>query len=287
MKILLATPAHGGQVCVGYHESVLNTLMFFKTEYPGIVIDTKIISLALLPAARDILASIVLNDPSYTHLLFVDSDMGFKPELIAKLIAFQQDVVGVVAPKRKFDYAAFHRVSAVDPNPVTARLVAADYVADADIITATGPNGEKRCEIREGFVPVRRAGTGVLLIARAVLEKIKERYPSLWVEKPPAVHRDFGLEGGLLQCFQPVQDANGLYVGEDIAFCQRWVEGCGGTLWASIDEPIIHIGQENFVGQYLHKLLHASRHASAAPNAALPLLAGPMNRAQRRATGRS
>ena len=102
----------------------------------------------------------------------------------------------------------------------------------------------------------------------------------------PSLLRDLGLEGGLLQCFQPVQDANGLYVGEDIAFCQRWVEGCGGTLWASIDEPIIHIGQENFVGQYLHKLLHASRHASAAPKAASPLPAGPMNRAQRRAMTR-
>jgi hypothetical protein len=67
MKILLATPAHGGQVCVGYHESVANTPMFFKTEYPGIVFEPKIISVALLPVARDILASIVLNDPSVVH----------------------------------------------------------------------------------------------------------------------------------------------------------------------------------------------------------------------------
>src|SRR5262245_56036156 len=123
MKILLATPAHGGQVCVGYHESIVNTLMFFKTEYPGIVFEPKIISVALLPVARDILASIVLNDPSYTHLLFIDADMGFKPELIAKLIAFQEDVAGVIAPKRKFDYAAFHRVSATHPNPIPSPLV--------------------------------------------------------------------------------------------------------------------------------------------------------------------
>jgi hypothetical protein len=286
MKILLATPAHGGQVCVGYHESVVNTLMFFKTEYPGIVFVPKIISVALLPVARDILASIALNDPSYTHLLFIDADMGFKPELIAKLVAFQEDVAGVIAPKRKFDYAAFHRVSATQSNPLTARLIAAEYVTDTDIITTIGAGGEVRYEIRDGFLPMRRVGTGILLIARRALEKIKDRYPELWVEKTSAVHRDFGLEGGLLQCFQPVQDASGLYVGEDIAFCQRWVEGCGGKLWALIDEPIVHIGQEHFVGQYLHRLLAASRPTAAAPAGAAPAPSAPLNRAQRRAMAR-
>ena len=80
--------------CTGYYTSVVKTLLFFKDEYPGIEIDLRLLSLSILPLARNLFASLVLEDKSYTHLLFVDSDMGFSPSLIAKMIAFQKPVVG-------------------------------------------------------------------------------------------------------------------------------------------------------------------------------------------------
>ena len=85
----------------GYYTSVVKTLLFFKDEYPGIEIDLRLLSLSILPLARNLFASLVLEDKSYTHLLFVDSDMGFSPSLIAKMIAFQRPVVGVIAPRRR------------------------------------------------------------------------------------------------------------------------------------------------------------------------------------------
>jgi hypothetical protein len=93
-----------------------------------------------------------------------------------------------------------------------------------------------------------------MLIHRDVFVAIKARFPELWVENPGEKYRSFGLQGGVLQCFDSVQGSDGLFPGEDIAFCRRWVEGCGGEIWSSVDEAIVHIGQENFVGQYLLKL---------------------------------
>jgi hypothetical protein len=76
----------------------------------------------------------------------------------------------------------------------------------------------------------------------------------LWCEAIEGSYGRFGLTGGVLQCFQPMQDENGVYDGEDTAFCRRWVHGCGGEIWAVVTETITHVGQEKFVGNFLTKL---------------------------------
>jgi hypothetical protein len=264
MKILLGTPVHGGMVCLGYHETILRTLAFFGKEYPGIGFEPRSIVSSVLPLARNILASMTLNDPSFSHLLFVDSDMGFSPALIAKMIAFQRPVVGCVYPKKTFNYDWFYAAAATYDNPMVARLLANDYIGGQGAVVAqTGPNGERSTRLVEGFVQVNYAGTGVMLIHRDVFVAIKARFPELWVDNPGAHYRGFGLQGGVLQCFDSVQGADGLFPGEDVAFCRRWVEGCGGEIWSSVDEPIVHTGQENFVGQYLLKLQRGETLAAA------------------------
>jgi hypothetical protein len=254
MNILLGTPVHGGMVCLGYHETILRTLAFFGKEYPGIRFETRSIVSSVLPFARNILASMTLNE-TFSHLLFVDSDMGFSPVLIAKMIAFQKPVVGCICPKKTFNYDWFHASAATYDNPMVARLLANDYIGgQGAVIAETAPNGERSARLVDGFVKVQYAGTGIMLIHRDVFVAIKARFPELWVENPGEKYRSFGLHGGVLQCFDSVQGPDGLFPGEDIAFCRRWVEGCGGEIWSSVDEAIVHIGQENFVGQYLLKL---------------------------------
>jgi hypothetical protein len=255
LKILLATPASDGYVCAGYHKAVLDTLLAFKEEFPHIQFQSKILPMSLLPRARNICASIVLNDPSFTHVLFIDSDMCFWPELIANMLAFNQPVTGVVYPKRHFNYDTYLEAGAQFRNPMLARVLAADYIGgEGHLVTTPGPDGEPIFEMQDGFVRTTYAGTGILLIARGVLEAMLERYPELWVEKPNM--QSAGLEGGLLQCFDPLgmTGENGLILGEDYAFCRRWVEGCGGEIWVNVDQPVLHIGQETFAGKYVHKL---------------------------------
>ena len=268
MKILLGTPVHGGMVCLGYHETILQTLAFFGTQFPGIKFETRSIVCSVLPLARNILASMTLNDASLSHLLFVDSDMGFSPALIAKMIAFRKPVVGCICPKKSFNYEWFHASAATYDNPMVARLLANDYIGgQGAVIAETGPNGERSARLVDGFVRVQYAGTGILLINRDVFIAIKARYPELWVENPGEKYRSFGLQGGVLQCFDSTQGPDGLFPGEDIAFCRRWVEGCGGEIWSSVDEAIVHIGQENFVGQYLLKLQRGEALAAVTPAA--------------------
>lgn len=256
MKVLIATPAYGGSVFVAYHDSVLRTLAYFQREFPGIAFESSILSLSMVTVARNILASQVLADDTLTHLLFIDADMGFAPSLIAKMLAFRKPVVGIVAPQRRLDYEAYHRVRAQVEAPLMARLVANDYVAgDGAVVVERGPAGQPEIEVVDGFVRVTRTGTGILLVERAVLEAMRQRFPELWVATPPDSIRRSGLpEGGLLQCFDQMRDEQGVAIGEDVSFCRRWTEGLQGEIWANIDEGIVHVGQDNYAGRYLSKL---------------------------------
>ena len=216
----------------------------------------RILSLSILTLARNIFASLVLNDPTYTHLLFVDSDMAFSPSLIAKMLAFGKPVVGVIAPRRRFDYSTYFQLGRDRDNHLTSKLISAEYIGTGSVVRSKGPDGASTYTIKDGFVQTKGVGTGILLIERSVFESIRARHPEQWVASPGKHVENTGLTGGLLQCFDPEKGEDGVYPGEDVAFCRRWIEGCGGELWANVDEFIVHIGQENFVGQYLFKLQH-------------------------------
>jgi len=254
MKILLGTPVHGGTVCLGYHEAIIRTLAFFQQNFPNVHFEHRSPVSSVITFARNLLASMVLNDISFSHLLFIDSDMVFSPMLIARMIAFDKPVVGCLCPMKSFEYEWFHASGVVHEDPLVARLLANRYVSSAGLMMRAGPDDRARPELVDGFARAHFGGTGIMLIQRGVFEQLKERYPELWVEKANSFYRGFGLSGGVLQCFEPIAGDDGIANGEDVSFCRRWAHGCGGEIWCCVDEVIGHVGQERFYGQYLIKM---------------------------------
>lgn len=262
MKILIATPAYGGQVTTAYCDALIGLLDHFREKHPQVRFEHRFLSLSLLPFMRNLFASLVIQDESFTHLLFVDADMGFAPSLIEHMIAADKPVVGAMAPHRRFDLDKFYALSDEIADPAVARQVAIEYVHSGSIDLVDGATGDGEARPASGLVidgpciRVRDIGAGILLIKREVLERIRQRYPDLWCERIEETYGKFGLKGGVLQCFEPMPDEHGHYCGEDTAFCRRWVRGCGGEIWAVVTETIIHVGPERFVGNFLTKLQH-------------------------------
>jgi hypothetical protein len=277
MKILLGTPVHGAMVCLGYHESIVRLQAFFRQNFPSIQFENRSPVSSMVTFARNVLASMVLNDKSFTHLLFIDNDMVFSPSLIARMIAFNKPVVSCVCPVKNFDYGWFHASGVMHEDPLVARLLANDYIGGTGLMQTKGPNGELQLEIVDGFARAHYGGTGIMLIQRDVLEQIKQRYPELWVEKTGSLHRVFGLNGGVLQCFECIQAENGIYIGEDVSFCHRWANGCGGEIWSCVDEVIGHIGQEHFIGHYILKMQKGESLFSLPGDVASASLAGAVH----------
>ncbi len=256
MKVVIATPVYGDTVSSGYHASILETIGFFAREFPHIEFVHRVRSTSFFPQVRNVLASEVLHDPSMTHLLLVDPDMGFGPALIAKMLAFGKPVVGAIYPEKKRSYDRFRQIVNTGVGVVQAEVAALDYVHAGDaLVRRPGRDGRDEIEVVDGFVRVTRAGTGLLLVAREALETLRERLPALWKAEPEDWVRGIGLEeGGFLQCFSVETGVDGLEVGSDVAFSRRWVEGCGGEIWSCVDEAVVRSGTDTYIGHFLSRL---------------------------------
>ena len=122
---------HSMSTCAGFH--------------PIVVRDT------ILQRSRTVLANAALENERVSHVLFVDTDMHFPPDVAERLIKHDKDIIGV-------NYR--HRRPGVDS---TARGLDDQWVDSGS---------------REGIEQVLHTGTGMLLVKRQVFEKL----PKPWFE---------------------------------------------------------------------------------------------------------
>lgn len=161
--------------------------------------------------------------PQASHLLFIDDDMSFKPELVMDMLLFNEPVVGALYPKRCYplEFAG---------------------------------SGSENPEVRGGFVKCDGVGMGVTLIQRHVFEVIAEKMPDT-IDTNLENSGLAGMFGGdplkrILKPFEKVRhEINGGVLSEDFSFCQRWRQ-CGGEVWASATHTIQHIGNHAFEGNF-------------------------------------
>src|SRR5947207_9487317 len=157
---VVATPCFGGQVSSIYAGSIFHLQRAVRSRSN---IDLSVLMRdgdALITRARANLVTLFLDNPSATHLLFVDADIGFEPDQIFRLIESGADVVAGVYPIKRVNWTKARRaIEGSRPNLAAASL---DYVLEID--------NPDRVVVVNGFGRVRYAGTGFLMIQRRVLE---------------------------------------------------------------------------------------------------------------------
>jgi hypothetical protein len=235
INLVVATPCFGGQISVLYAASLfkLQTLLRAYRD-----INLKLIFKdgdALITRARASLLSQFLDDPSATHLLFIDADIGFEPDQVVRLIECGADMCAAVYPIKRIDWQRMkNALSGAQPNPA-ASLQYALEVEDPNAVIANS-----------GFIKVRYAGTGFLMIRRAALERMCAHYPQLRYKRDHSI--DAATESdnrfALFEC--AIAD-DGTYLSEDFAFCKRWTD-MGGEIWADLNSRLHHIGPMTFCG---------------------------------------
>jgi hypothetical protein len=236
VNLTVATPCFGGQISVVYAASLfkLQTAVRGYRDF-----NLKVLFKdgdALITRARAGLIAQFLEDPSATHLLFVDADIGFEPEQVIRLVECGADMCAAVYPIKRMDWDRIRSsIEAARPNPAAAAL---RYVFEVD-----DPNAVTE---RAGFVRVRYAGTGFLMIRRAALEAMCARYPQLQYK------RDHSVDGSAASAnrfalFECMIADDGTYLSEDFAFCKRWTD-IGGEIWADLNSRLTHVGPLAFCG---------------------------------------
>jgi hypothetical protein len=233
---MIATPCYGGQLTVAYVNSALALQRTCHAR--GIKTHFNMRSgEALITRARaEMVAEFLQTDA--THLLFIDADIGFAPEQVFRLLAFDADVTAAAYPLKRIDWAKARRVVQSGALDVEASVL--DYVVYLD---AKGP-----IEARNDFVRVRYTGTGFLLMRRSVLTRMCEAHPELRykaAQREADLMKDGPYNHALFECM--IEPETGLYLSEDYAFCRRWRD-LGGTIWLDIRSKLTHYGAYGFKG---------------------------------------
>jgi hypothetical protein len=105
----------------------------------------------------------------------------------------------------------------------------------------------------DGFVEVRNAPTGFMLIARPVFETLAARRPDL--RYTPESQEGNPAEALAHYRFFDVDSEpdNGHYLSEDFAFCKRW-RATGGRVHVDTQSNLVHQGQHAFGGDLRRSL---------------------------------
>lgn len=228
MKILVGTPTYNGQVTGQYTRSLLS---LFQAYGPELSWETT--KAVMITWARNYLASATLAG-DYTHLLFIDADVEFDVSLIQRMLEFDQPLVAAAYPMRSLNIPAFHAAAQRYANPNVAFAAALNFPIELE---------EPRVE-RNEFYRATFAPTGLMLIKREVLEKLKAAHPERNCDAAGSYYGQEGLEE-VFQCFEALPNPNGVMMGEDFSFCQRW-RALGGEIWVTFDESLGHTGPYTF-----------------------------------------
>ncbi len=251
--ILLGTPTYDQTVTIRYMNSIRDLDRRLWETRPGVKLQTHMLYSAVVHFARNAFASIAYHDEAITHLLFVDADIGFRPEAVLKMLDLDKDMVGCICPARRTDFTRLHSVSRQVDDPRLARHVAQEYVS-ADALIRREVQGVTRYIGEGSFARSTYIGCGLTLLKRAVLERIAEACPDL-MSIDTQTYASYGVTGPVLQCFESLKDEKrGIFLSEDYSFCRRWTEFCGGEVWVCIDELITHVGMSEHQGRVSDRL---------------------------------
>jgi hypothetical protein len=229
-RIMFCTPAYGGVVGAKYMLAMVSTvelLTHLGFEHRISVLSNN----SLVPHARNALASAFLHGEEYTHLFFIDADIEWSPEDVIKLWLADRDVAAGVYPKKRINWELIERAAASGKSPL------ADFSGDYVFNPVPGDTSGQTDE--HGMVEVQEAGTGFMLVKRAVFERLKDHAP---------VYRDsFDNETTTDNWeFFPIGPRGGRYQSEDYSFCELWRD-TGGKIYLN---PFLHLGH---VGTYTYR----------------------------------
>lgn len=239
--IAVATPCYGGQVFQNYFMSILK--LVFNAQANNISLSFIIRGGdSLIPRTRNSIVAEFLATEQYTHLLWIDADIGFEPEAVFRLVKANRDVAAGVYPMKTLGW----------PEKTDGPLTRAEFEARYARFPFNPINGRIRID-EDGFIEVLDAPTGFMLIKRAAMMRMVDSYPDLKIiadHMPGLEHIADKIEKFNYRFFDVMTEPNGRYLSEDYAFCRRWQE-IGGQIYVDAASNLSHQGSHLYQGNFL------------------------------------
>lgn len=174
-KLFIGTPMYGA-MCGGQYTKSIADLTAMCAQYQ---IEVKLFYLfneSLITRARNYIADEFMRS-GFTHLMFIDSDIGFDPNDVLALAAIcedgsDKDVVCGPYPKKCISWEKIKRAvdkGFADENPNKLEKYVGDYVFNP-VGGANEMRVDQPAEVSEG-------GTGFMMITRKTFEEFDKSFP--------------------------------------------------------------------------------------------------------------
>lgn len=241
LRVFIGTPCYGGMCHSEYANSLLKTRNYLEAK--GVSMELCfLINESLIPRGRNTCVAQFLSDPLATHLLFIDSDIVWKPEHIERMLKHNVGVVGGLYPKKNYQWNKLKNLKLDDMNESQIKANLLDYVVNY--------GNSKR--VHNGLIEVSYIGTGFMMIRRDTLLKMIEQYPEYHYNDDVGMLRPDQNKWlySLFSC--PV--VNERLLSEDYNFCRLWIN-MGGKVYADLAIDLSHIGTHKFEGNVLKTLM--------------------------------
>lgn len=245
-KLFLATPMYGGQ-CAGMYTKSIADLSALFTKY-GVQLQLYyLFNESLITRARNYCVDEFMRSDA-THLMFIDSDIGFSPHDVVAMLALMTDegpydVIGGPYPKKcisweKIKQAVDKGMADDDPNALDKYV--GDYVFNPR-------SGQKEIPLGEP-VEVLELGTGFMMIRRKTFETYKNTYPELSYKPDHVRTEHFDGTREIHAYFDCIIDPESRrYLSEDYNFCYH-VTKMGGKNFLCPWMKLQHVGSYIFGG---------------------------------------
>ncbi len=232
IRVTIATPCLGGKIEEAYVQSLAATIPVLCEYGIGFEFST-LANQSLVHRARNQLIARFLESDTH-YLLFIDADMGWKPESILRMLASGKDIVGGAGPRKQ------------EPVSFCVNLAGPPVQVDKET----------------GLLEANEIGSGFMAISRPAIK-------AMWDKYQDRRYFDPGTNKWMVNLFENTLEDYREY-SEDYTFCRRW-RAMGGKVYVDPSIGLDHVGGKTFSGKFgdwLQAAAEAEKHQAQVAQAA-------------------
>lgn len=175
---------------------------------------------SLIQYARNFLVYQFLKNEDYTHMLWIDADLGFDPTALVRMLNRKVDVIGGVYTNK---------------NPTTPKY---PYIAAGSVV--------------DGMQEAYHIPGGFMLVSREAVKAVADKCPTHFMEHG-------GVEYEVANCFDLLLDTDTKrFKGEDFVYCDR-LRAAGYKIYIETDISFLHVGRREWPGNLSRTLIEEEK----------------------------
>ncbi|SFP19837.1 hypothetical protein SAMN05443579_109160 [Variovorax sp. PDC80] len=254
---VVVTPSHDGKFFQNYVMSMMNFAI--EAERAGMRMQVLFHQgESLVTRARNNCVAQFLANPEWTHLFWIDADIGFSPQAAFRLLLSDYEIAAGVYPLKREDWPEEGVASGTTRAQFDATFTR--YTVNA---SASEASGKVELEVQpDGFMKMTEAPTGFMAIKRGVFERLMASYPELNYVPDSIGEADRGLHYRFFDVM--VDPVTRRYLSEDYGFCRLW-SGLGESIHIDANSNLTHQGAKLYRGDFATSLLTSLPHAVGGP----------------------